>query len=286
MLNTYAFSNGSNGQPVLTLKTPHGASMDIYRHGAHLTSWKTTTGREWMFLSGVADFSPGSAIRGGVPIIFPQFSGFGSGQRHGFARNVEWQLTQATSSGESSQCIFTLQENDATLKLWPHRFTVKFTATLENDRLTMMLSIHNSGSTPFTFSAALHTYFAVSDIHRVQLTGLEGRRYWDNNGSDFHKDRFVDNQNTLQFPGAIDRVYFDCQTPLQLIDGNDHLEIQAQEFTEVVVWNPGAEATKKLPDMADHEYQKMLCVEAAIFDKPITLNAGETWSGSQILKQK
>jgi glucose-6-phosphate 1-epimerase len=52
------------------------------------------------------------------------------------------------------------------------------------------------------------------------------------------------------------------------------------------VWNPGAEAAKKLDDMADEEYQKMLCVEAAIVDKPVTLTPGETWSGSQVLVQE
>lgn len=286
MLDASPFASGRGGLPVLTLKTAAGASMDIYRHGSHLTSWKTATGKEWIFLSEQAAFSPGSAIRGGVPVIFPQFSGFGSGQRHGFARNADWQLTQAESSDESSQCIFTLAANDATLKLWPHRFRAEFKAVLRNDRVSMTLTIHNIDSKPFTFSAALHTYFAINDIHQVQLHGINGLQFWDNNGSDFQRDRYIDEKNILEFPDAIDRVYFNCQKPLHLVDGRDRLAIQAHEFTEVVVWNPGAEATKNLNDMADDEYQKMLCVEAAIIDNPITLGPGETWSGSQTLRQE
>lgn len=239
-----------------------------------------------MFLSKQAEFAPGTAIRGGVPVIFPQFSGFGSGQRHGFARNQEWRLTQAKSTADFSQCTFTLEPNDAILAQWPHRFRLEFTVTLQNQHLRMALTVHNVDDKPFTFSAALHTYFSISDIKRVGLNGMEGRYYWDNNSSDFHKDRFVDHQNSLEFPNAIDRVYFGCQTPLQLIDGNERLNIQAEGFEEVVVWNPGAEATKKLKDMADDEYRQMLCVEAAIIDKPVTLAPGETWSGSQVLGQE
>lgn len=276
----------ANALPRLTLSTAAGASMDVYHHGAHLTSWKTAQGKEWMFLSKQAVFTEDSAIRGGVPVIFPQFSGFGSGPRHGFARTMQWQLSHTESTPDLATCTFTLTASDATLAVWPHRFLAEFTATLQNDQLHMTLTAHNTDQKPFTFSAALHTYFLISDIHRVQLTGTKGLHYWDNNGSDFSQDRFIDQQNTLQFPDAIDRVYFSCQTPLQLVDGNDRLEIQAKGFEDVVVWNPGAEATKQLADMADDDYRKMLCVEAALIDKPMTLAPGETWSGSQILRQE
>lgn len=280
------FVRGRGEMPVLTMKTHTGASMDIYRHGAHLTSWKTASGKEWMFLSDHAVFAAGSAIRGGVPVIFPQFSGFGPGQRHGFARNVNWQLVRTDNTGDRAQCTFALEANTATQALWPHRFRAEFTPVLHNDSLTMTLTIHNTDSQPFTFSAALHTYFAVNNIHDAKLRGLNGCQFWDNNESDFHRDRFFDESAELEFPDAIDRVYFNCQKPLHLIGGNDQLKIQAQGFTEVVVWNPGAEATKKLDDMADDEYQKMLCVEAAIVDTPIILEPGQVWSGSQVLSQE
>jgi glucose-6-phosphate 1-epimerase len=186
-------------------------------------------------------------------------------------------------NGES-RCKLILKSSDSTLALWPHRFRAEFIPSLTAQQLTMTLVIQNTDSAPFTFTTALHTYFAVSDIHKVALQGLSGVSYWDNNGSDFARDRFVQNDDQLAFPDAIDRVYFSCQKPLQLIDGNERLSIQADGFTEVVVWNPGVEATKKLDDMANEEYQNMLCVEAALIDKPVTLAPGEVWQGSQILK--
>lgn len=268
----------------LTLGNSAGARAEIYRYGAHLTSWKTPAGREWMFLSRDAQFEPGKAIRGGVPVIFPQFSGFGSGQRHGFARNLEWQLAEAPApSAAEASCRFILQADDRTLALWPHRFRAEFVPTLRAAQLDMTLIIHNTDRRPFSFTAALHTYLAVDDLRQVQLHGVQGVRYWDNDGSDFQRQRFVFEPEVLQFSDAIDRVFFDNPNPLSLVDGAHRLTIENRGFPEVVVWNPGAAATQKLPDMADDEYPRMLCVEAAIIDRPVTLAPGESWRGSQVL---
>lgn len=286
MLSDFPWQTGRGNLPKLSLATPSGDSAEIYRHGAHLTSWKTRSGREWMFLSERAVFATGNAIRGGVPVIFPQFSGFGAGQRHGFVRNIPWQLLRSPSEvADGQQCTFVLNSDQETLAHWPYRFHAEFTPELTADQLKMTLTIRNIDDNPFTFTAALHSYFTVNNVHEVQLNGLKGLSYWDNDGSNFHNDRKIEEKHALQFPAAIDRVYFNCRQPLQLIDGDEQLHIQAQGFEEVVVWNPGAEATKKLSDMADEEYRRMLCVEAAIIDKPITLAPGETWNGTQVLWQ-
>lgn len=285
MLKNPSWQTGRGQMTKLDLTTPTGASAEIYPYGAHITSWKTAAGREWMFLSRQAQFEPGKAIRGGVPVIFPQFSGFGQGQRHGFARNVEWQLEgELAASAKESSCRFVLQSDDKSLAIWPHRFRAEFVPLLSESQLKMTLTIHNIDDKPFSFTAALHTYFAVTDLHQVQLCGLKGLSYWDNNGSDFQRDRFIFAQDTLEFPDAIDRVFFANSNLLQLVDGNHKLTIENPGFHEVVVWNPGAEATKKLNDMADDEYRRMLCVEAAIIDRPITLMPGESWSGAQVLR--
>lgn len=283
MINNWQTGRGQMAK--LHLTTSAGACAEIYPYGAHITSWKTAAGREWMFLSRQAQFEPGKAIRGGVPVIFPQFSGFGPGQRHGFARNVEWQLEdESATSAQESVCRFILQADDKSLAIWPHRFRAELMPLLSESQLKMTLTIHNIDDKPFSFTAALHTYFAVTDLYRVQLRGLKGLSYWDNNGSDFQRDRFIFVQDTLEFPDAIDRVFFANSNPLRLVDGNHSLTIENPGFREVVVWNPGAEATKKLNDMADDEYRQMLCVEAAIIDQPITLLPGESWSGAQVLR--
>src|SRR5438270_10896601 len=72
-----------------------GARVEVYTHGAHLTSWKPASGEERLFLSSRSSFTPDSAIRGGVPVIFPQFSAMGPLPKHGFARVSEWELVRA-----------------------------------------------------------------------------------------------------------------------------------------------------------------------------------------------
>jgi glucose-6-phosphate 1-epimerase len=35
--------------------------------------------------------------------------------------------------------------------------------------------------------------------------------------------------------------------------------------------------------MPDDDYRRMLCIEAAVIDKPVTLPPGQSWAGRQVL---
>ena len=83
--------------PALQLRAPDGAEATITLYGAHLVSWKavTTAGgpaQERLFLSSLSALDGQKAIRGGVPVIFPQFAERGTGMRHGFARVSTWRV--------------------------------------------------------------------------------------------------------------------------------------------------------------------------------------------------
>lgn len=267
----------------LALASSNGASAEIYRHGAHLTSWCTATGREWIFTSKQAEFAPGKAIRGGIPIIFPQFNAFGSGPRHGFARNRPWQLQQAPTADDGhNRCVLFLSSNEQTKTAWNYEFTITSSMELSDQQLRVSLQVTNTDDKPFQFTAALHTYFAVDHFLEAKLQGLEGLSYWDNDGTDFQR-RQTARSNELAFDGPIDRIYFNARQPLTLIDGEQQLHIASEGFKDVVVWNPGASSAQKMADMADNEWQKMLCIEAATIDQPIILTPGESWQASQIL---
>ncbi|MES2106056.1 MAG: D-hexose-6-phosphate mutarotase, partial [Pseudomonadota bacterium] len=62
----------------LILRAQDGAQAGITAHGAHVCSWIPAAGKEQLFLSKTSEFRDGAAIRGGVPVIFPQFAGLGS----------------------------------------------------------------------------------------------------------------------------------------------------------------------------------------------------------------
>src|SRR5450830_1072291 len=78
----------------LTLTARDGATVSICHQGAHVCSWIPANGTEQLFLSNQSEFREGVAIRGGVPVIFPQFAGLGTLPKHGFARTAPWKLDQ------------------------------------------------------------------------------------------------------------------------------------------------------------------------------------------------
>ena len=278
--NTPTWEKGHGQLAKLNLATSNNNQAEIYAHGAHLTDWRTAKGKQWIFTSRQATFEQGKAIRGGVPIIFPQFNAFGRGPRHGFARTMIWHLLQPN---DNQHCALRLESNETTLPLWNHQFAAQFNVDLDDNQLDMTLEVKNTDNKPFQFTAALHTYLAVTDVLQCRLMGLHGLKYWDNDGSDF-QSRKQEPSHELKFEGAIDRVYFDSTQSLTLHDGQEQLHIHNSGFNDVVVWNPGPEAAKSMSDMADDEWQRMLCVEAAAIDKPVTLQPGETWKGRQSLQ--
>lgn len=263
----------------LILSTPNGARAEVYRHGAHVTHWQTAQGEKGLFLSERAEFNQGKAIRGGVPIIFPQFNAFGAGPRHGFARTSTWELLEQKSSAEA---VFELRDTDETRAAWPHAFVARYLVILTDTSLCMELQVRNPGQTPFTFTAALHSYLAVEDAYKLELSDLTGVSYWDNDGSPFEQ-RAHQKQALLMPKAPIDRVYFGCPPSLSLRDQGRLFELEHQGFDDCVVWNPGPIEAAKLPDFGDDEYLRMLCVEAAKIDRPVTLEPKQTWAGSQKL---
>ena len=81
------------GQPALCVRAPDGAQATVLLHGGHVVSWIPAGADEQLYLSpaaGLEALQSGQAIRGGVPVIFPQFAERGDGMRHGFARVSSW----------------------------------------------------------------------------------------------------------------------------------------------------------------------------------------------------
>lgn len=262
------------------LVTPFGAKATIYHQGAHVTSWIPSEALgEQLFVAEQSHYAEGVAIRGGVPVCFPQFAAFGTGVKHGFARNMQWTLREVNT--EQTLAVFELKDTAQTRVLWPHAFKLTLSVALTPDSLSLSLQVENTGESEFVFSGALHTYFAATDYRQTKVTGLGQATYWDN-GTDL-SEKYTDNQATLQLTGALDRVYFDAADQLEFMDGKVTKQIAKSGFTDVVVWNPGPEGAKGLKDMGDEEYSNMLCIEAAIVDKPIPLMAGESWKGAQVI---
>ncbi|MES2069684.1 MAG: D-hexose-6-phosphate mutarotase [Pseudomonadota bacterium] len=266
----------------LILRAHDGAQAGITTHGAHVCSWIPAAGKEQLFLSKTSEFREGTAIRGGVPVVFPQFAGLGSLPKHGFARNSQWQLLRSghTAAG-AAQAVFGLHESIATLALWPYVFRAELTVTVGGQELDIALAVENTGDTAFSFTAALHTYCAVADIADVSVHGLAGLRYRDSASG---ADHCVERSEALHVAGEVDRIYADAPAQLELRQPGQTTVISTTGFSDAVVWNPGAAKGAALADLEADGYRRMLCVEAASILRPISLLPGARWAASQKLQ--
>jgi len=261
-----------------------GACVALYTHGAHATSWKPASGEERLFLSSRSAFAPNAAIRGGVPIIFPQFASMGPLPKHGFARTREWALTRAGRARKGqAEAQLSLTANDETRAQWNHRFEATFVVTVDGMSLSLALSVLNEDRVPFQFTTALHTYLLVDDVRDASLRGLEGVRYRDAAAGGVEGQQKEAPLATGPGGGELDRIYFEVPEPLEIRDAVRRTRVSMAGFTDVVVWNPGESRASALPDLEPGGWLRMLCVEAAAIGTPVRLEPGERWTGRQTL---
>ncbi|MEN3929978.1 D-hexose-6-phosphate mutarotase [Microvirga sp. W0021] len=263
--------------PTIRITSPEGDEATVSLFGAHVLSWKTADGQEELYLSEHADFSRNKAIRGGIPICFPQFADHGPGNFHGFARTMMWHYVD---DGKPSQARFRLSATEETLSLWPHLFQVELLVALTENQLSVMLQVTNTGQKDFEFTAALHSYFRISDIAHAKINNLSGTSYLDKIDSLTNQ---IETRQAITFSGACDRIYYDAPDTLYLHDQKRQLLIQSKNMPDTVLWNPGHEGSMKMADMPDEDYKFMVCVEAGQIKSAITLKPNETWAGYQII---
>jgi glucose-6-phosphate 1-epimerase len=256
-----------------TLQNPFG-QLVISEYGGQLLSWKNVDGIEQFYTPDNLQIQPGKALRGGVPICFPQFSGRGELPKHGFVRTKVWRLVERSEQ----QLVFSICHDAQTFALWPYEFELTQTITLNENGLCIALDFHNLSQLALNFTAALHSYLRVSDVTQVQLIGLNDCVYED--AAD--DGRYKTQQGDLRITGEVDRVF--AEAPKQLFlkrASQGDLIISQDGFSDTVVWCPGPVIVAAFSDMPEHDWQRMLCVEAAVAAAHVHLAAGGHWQGWQ-----
>ena len=268
------------GQPALRLHCASGSTAIIMHQGGQVVSWQTPDGTERLYRPALADFSGQSAIRGGIPVCWPQFAAQGRLPKHGLVRTRPWSVAERRAENGYALATLALSDDEASRAAWPYAFELELSVLLEESRLSLELEVVNSGYGPFVFTAALHTYLAVSEVEEIRLEGLANSEFRDKTQGDALRR---DTGDHLGIEAETDRIYRDVGNALLLRDRGRHLAIHAEGFPDVVVWNPWETRCRELPDMADGDFRRMLCVEAAAAAQPVELAAGESWLGRQTL---
>lgn len=264
------------------LRAPDGARAALYPYGAHVVSW-TPAGEEEsrLYLSGATELRPGAAIRGGVPVIFPQFASEGPLPKHGFARVREWSVVDGPRvAGDAAIATLGLVADERTRAVWPHDFAAEIAVRVGGRSLEVALSVVNAGAEQFRFTAALHTYLRVDDVAETRVAGLQGTTYRDSAAGALER---LDSDPFVSISGEIDRVYLDAPPRLELREPRRTTRVEMHGFRDTVVWNPGAERASRLADLDRGGERHMLCVEAATVRTPVAVEMGERWRGAQTL---
>lgn len=265
-----------------TLTADDGSRVCFCSHGGHVLGWTPAGGIDRLWFSRSSTCGPGSAIRGGIPVIWPQFAEQGDGPRHGIARNRPWEVVE-TDNGPAGEArvLLRLRSDLETQAVASGPFTLTLLVSASGGELDLRLTACNDGDDPFTFTAALHTYLRVADSSASTLVGLEGRTAEQNDGSGpFHLP-----DGPLTVSGPIDvAVRNPPGTPLGKITVLDptsgDLGVTADGFDSWVVWNPGAAAPSDVHPGGEREY---VCVEPALLH-PVVLAPGSSWTGGQLLQ--
>lgn len=266
-------AKGKGDMDTVVLHHSSGASAEIYLFGGTLCSYKTSAGKEQIFVSPGAIFDGKKAIRGGVPLVFPQFGQPDKAMaQHGFARSSVWAIKEVTDSDSESVAILSLGDSEATKEKWPHAFALEYIVSLNAERLKMTMKIENTGDAPFKFHALLHTYFAIPDCAEAAVCGLTGREYIDKvAGGETKKQEEAE----ILLPSFTDRVYIGDAPEAKVVNvagkgGGARLFEITNEATiagevkpcDVVVWNPYEEASPG--DLPPPAFKNFVCVEPGL----------------------
>ncbi|KAF9364898.1 hypothetical protein BGX34_012139 [Mortierella sp. NVP85] len=221
-----------------------------------------------------------------IPLVFPVFGKSKAPHvtanlpQHGFARISHWELDNSSDHGETVTAQFgniAKEHRD----FWPFDFALIYTVKLTALTIETHLKVHNTGDRPFDFNTLLHTYFLIPDVEKVRVVGLDGYDYVDKVLQQTSKQ-----EGKVVIAGEVDSVYAGVKTSdiqIQFGDGEKGIQVHKNGLNDIVVWNPWVVKSKGMADFGDDEYNRMICVEAGQVAEFLTLAAGGSWEGSQIL---
>ena len=277
--NYVTFSYGSGNLPIIKVTTRKATATVSLLGGQVLSYQPITNEHDLLFLSNNAYFQEGKAIKGGSPICWPWFAAKPDDDSlpfHGLVRNQFWQVESTNHLDNGDIIIVLLYKNTVqTERLWPYSFELREVITI-SDKLAIQLSTTNTDNQTFNITQAIHTYFNVGDITKVEVTGLENNKYLDKVDNFSEKNQ----SGIVTVEQEVDRIYQDVDKPLAIKDKalNRTIHIHYSGSSTCVVWNPWQDISRASNDLEDNDYQRFICVETAnAADEIIEIQPGKTY---------
>jgi len=270
--STTGLMKNDDGLEYIRLASESGSSAEIYLFGGVVTSFKDAEGTEFIAVRPDAKMDGSKPISGGLSHCWPQF-GPGEIQQHGFARNVNWDVVSSTETSVELEML----PSDYTKEMWDKEFACRFTVELGSDELKTNMSVKNTGSDEsFDFQAALHSYFTVSSLENLEISGsFEGKEFLNKMVGDGEMQ--TEDRSSITITEEYDRVYKGVNDPVLKDSGTGKALNVVNEagWEDTVLWNPYGDEGMG--------FNNFVCVESVKFD-PVTLDAGASWEGVLVLK--
>lgn len=259
------------------------AIAEVFLQGAQLTRYQRVNEKPHIFLSDACRYQQGQSLRGGIPICWPWFGDLHKNPKaitqqyteeqmatapsHGIVRNRNWRVDSIAMPTDQLTIIELACDIDGSDFYWP--FATELSYRLEIGKsLSASLLVKNVGDKSTSFSSALHTYFAVSHIQEVNISGFNQASYIDALDQWKEKTQAAD----ISFSEEVDRIYKKGCLPANIIDGERVITVTSTGSNSSVVWNPWVEKSQRLSQFKDEEYQCMVCIETAnAVDDTVTL---------------
>lgn len=256
--------------PIIRIDTKL-CSAEVSLYGAQVLRWAPAGQRPVLYMSPKAVFRKGKALRGGIPLCWPWFgknSEDPSQPSHGIARTSLWQVGSC-EEGEDGRVRLLLA-------LPPEQELMPSGAVAMEigEELTLsLITLDVPRSMPF--SAAMHSYFAVSDYEQVALTGLEECAF-----TEYATDAVPHAEDPLIPAGHIDRIYHPVPENTELILHDPawgrSIRICRAGSGSAVVWNPGEALGASMGDLGVGQARGFLAVETtAVPAENLLLRCGE-----------
>jgi glucose-6-phosphate 1-epimerase len=246
--------------------TYEGIKLDfLFKHnpfGAQLLQAGSLGQAPWLYCSPLPSI-PGQPVRGGVPVLFPQFANKGPLPKHGFVRNLVWEQQDTWQTDTESGVIYALDLDEQTVPVWPHKASLKLEISASSGRLFMRLVVTNKGTDTIEWTGGLHPYWWVQNLLDTKVVGLGAK----------HQNEMIFDEN------GVEQIFPNKGTATLMRGKDSAIELQASGFDEWMVWNPGHVGAKLLADMPAEDWQNFVCIEPVCVTNPVRLEAGESFEG-------
>ena len=257
--------------PILKIRTAL-CEAEVSLYGAHVLSWAPQGQRPVIFMSPKAVFKQGKALRGGIPLCWPWFGKHPESAdqpSHGVARISTWQLARQ-EEGEDGTVRLMLALPPTNEALPSGALVIEAGKILKLNLLTLDVP------RAMPYSAAMHTYFAVSDYENVVVTGLEEAAF-----TEYADDATPHGEDPLVPVGHIDRIYHPVQESQEIVLHDPawqrSIRLTRSGSGSVVVWNPGETLAADMGDLGAAASRGFLAVETAVVPaEGIALRCGDT----------